>query len=223
MKPDSWLPFYGNDFFQAVEGYDDHTTMGYLRCLWHYWHHSHCAGLINDDDFLRRLCRCERENWLRTKGMIFDGDKLFKLIDGKWHQKRASSEYTNSVELYEKRLKASAAGVDARRNKPPVQPDVDQTTTTTTTITTGTMKTTLGSSVEPNQRKSQDCDSDWVTSLKSNSAYQGIDVDRELGRMLSWCDVTKKTPSRRRFVNWLNRVDKPIVITSTKKRGKVAA
>ena len=53
-------------------------------------------------------------------------------------------------------------------------------------------------------------DSEWIASLKDDKTYAGIDVDRELGRMHNWCKVRKVTPTRRRFVNWLNRVDKPL-------------
>jgi hypothetical protein len=52
-------------------------------------------------------------------------------------------------------------------------------------------------------------DSEWIASLKEDQTYQGIDVDRELGKMQNWCKVRDLTPSRRRFVSWLNR-DRPI-------------
>jgi hypothetical protein len=52
---------------------------------------------------------------------------------------------------------------------------------------------------------------DFLGSLKGNEAYKGIDIDREFGKCRAWCDVNKKTLSQRRFVNWLNRVEKPIV------------
>ena len=36
-KPSAYLPFYGNDFFEAIAGYSDAVGMGYLRAIWHYW------------------------------------------------------------------------------------------------------------------------------------------------------------------------------------------
>ena len=53
-------------------------------------------------------------------------------------------------------------------------------------------------------------DTDFIKSLKANESYRGIDIDRELGRMTAWCQANRKQASRRRFVNWLNRVDRPI-------------
>lgn len=53
-------------------------------------------------------------------------------------------------------------------------------------------------------------DSEWIASLKADPTYRGIDVDRELGRMTNWCKIRGLTSTRRRFVNWLNRTDKPL-------------
>lgn len=59
-------------------------------------------------------------------------------------------------------------------------------------------------------------DSEWLASLSQNPAYAGIDVTREHGKMATWCAAHRKQPTRRRFVNWLNRVDRPMVATSPK-------
>lgn len=53
-------------------------------------------------------------------------------------------------------------------------------------------------------------DLEWVNGLKSNPAFAGMDVERELAKMTAWCQANRKLPSRRRFVNWLNRVEMPI-------------
>lgn len=59
-------------------------------------------------------------------------------------------------------------------------------------------------------------DKDWIESLKKESVYQGINVDIELGKMIIWCQNQKppKNPSRRRFINWLNRADRPMAINA---------
>lgn len=51
---------------------------------------------------------------------------------------------------------------------------------------------------------------DWLKGLSSDPTYSGIDVPREFGRMTQWCKANHKQPTRRRFVNWLNRCDKPM-------------
>ncbi len=51
---------------------------------------------------------------------------------------------------------------------------------------------------------------DWLKELEANKTYAGIDVRREYGKMLTWCKVRRKQPTKRRFVNWLNSADKPL-------------
>lgn len=50
----------------------------------------------------------------------------------------------------------------------------------------------------------------WLEELKANKAYCGIDVETEYAKMLRWCKENNEQPTRRRFINWLNRVDKPL-------------
>jgi hypothetical protein len=53
-------------------------------------------------------------------------------------------------------------------------------------------------------------DESWLAELAADSTYVGIDVLREHGKMVRWCTEHKKVPTRRRFINWLNRTDRPI-------------
>lgn len=54
-------------------------------------------------------------------------------------------------------------------------------------------------------------DADWLKELQGQPAYQYLDVQREFSKMSAWCAANKKMATRRRFVNWLNRADKPLV------------
>lgn len=53
-------------------------------------------------------------------------------------------------------------------------------------------------------------DSEWLSELCGDKTYSGIDVNREHGKMMNWCRTNQKQPTRRRFVNWLNRAEKPM-------------
>lgn len=53
-------------------------------------------------------------------------------------------------------------------------------------------------------------DEEWLKSLKANPAYSGLDVDICYHKMLAWCSTNGKKPTRRRFVNWLNREERPL-------------
>ena len=66
-------------------------------------------------------------------------------------------------------------------------------------------------------------DSKFLESLRKDPAYSGIDVDRELGKCRRWCEVHRKVASRRRFVSWLNRVERPIVDLSATARRPLAS
>jgi hypothetical protein len=54
-------------------------------------------------------------------------------------------------------------------------------------------------------------DSEWLDSLKANTAYSHVDVDREHGKMLVWCNAHKKHATRKRFIAWLNRCEPPML------------
>ncbi len=51
---------------------------------------------------------------------------------------------------------------------------------------------------------------DLIIELSASAAYNGIDVRREYAKASNWCKVNNKTLTIRRFVNWLNRAEKPL-------------
>lgn len=53
-------------------------------------------------------------------------------------------------------------------------------------------------------------DKEWLVQLAANPAYQGIDVAREHAKMTVWAATRNVKATRRRFVNWLNRCEKPL-------------
>lgn len=53
-----------------------------------------------------------------------------------------------------------------------------------------------------------------ISELSQNPAYQGLRVDIEWHKMVAYCQTHRKQPSKRRFVNWLNRCDHPIAPTT---------
>jgi hypothetical protein len=53
-------------------------------------------------------------------------------------------------------------------------------------------------------------DSEWLTELQQNPAYKAINIPAERAKMLAWCQVNRKKPSRRRFLNWINRIEVPM-------------
>jgi hypothetical protein len=60
-------------------------------------------------------------------------------------------------------------------------------------------------------------DDEWIQSFENDPTYNGLNIRQELGKMQRWCETNRKQPSRMRFVNWLNRAEKPIGITGQPK------
>lgn len=58
--------------------------------------------------------------------------------------------------------------------------------------------------------KNNDVDEAFLISLESNTAYAGINIRREYGKMQAWLltpNGAGKRPTKQRFVNWLNRCE----------------
>ncbi len=53
-------------------------------------------------------------------------------------------------------------------------------------------------------------DEQWMAELERKPAYEGIDVRREWSKCETWCGTARVKISRRRFVNWLNKVEQPM-------------
>ena len=122
MAIDAYMPFYGKDFFGALEGLRECAVSSYLRALWYYWHHTHCDGLPNDPERLRGICRCSDVDWDYVSPIVFG--ELFKL-DGNalWQQSRSQEEYMKSIDKYESLKKAGRLGMKIRwGNRPPPPP-----------------------------------------------------------------------------------------------------
>ena len=115
MKPDAFMPVHWPEFWQAVEGLSPVIIVAYLRAMSYYWHHNGCKGLHNDSEFLRNLCRCDREDWGSVFGILFDnGGNFFKQENGLWHQKRCRHEYTHAQNLMDKRKHQTEKATVAR-------------------------------------------------------------------------------------------------------------
>ena len=122
MKADAYMPYFGGDFEGAMKGYCRAVKWSYLAALWHYWHHTHCAGLADEDESLRLICECPETEWMRTKGVIFCGQPFFHLESGKWHQDHNRELYSEVMDTLAKRVAASRAGVAKRVELGQIQP-----------------------------------------------------------------------------------------------------
>lgn len=65
-------------------------------------------------------------------------------------------------------------------------------------------------SLRSRSRRSSVCDEDYLEELQRNPAYQALNVRALFHKMVAWCEVKRKQPTRARLVNWLNREDPPM-------------
>lgn len=115
MKPDAFMRMYWNEFWQAVQGLDNDTIVAYERAFTFYYHHSHCAGLRDDDEYLRRLCQSDKSKWQEIRDVVFDNDKFMTQdANGLWHQKRTEEEWNKAVENYATAVKRANTGAKER-------------------------------------------------------------------------------------------------------------
>lgn len=59
-------------------------------------------------------------------------------------------------------------------------------------------------------RKPKLCDEEYLEELQKNPAYSCFDVRRIHQKMVVWCELKGKQPTRARFIGWLNREDAPM-------------
>ena len=155
---------------------------------------------VRDSDMSRLLAECEKAGLL----FVYSTNGKPQLVLNKWEKGRAiNSQYDPPpIEVCE-RMKTFVY----KRKHPSVDaPDSDSDSDTDDDSDTDVGKPKAAPAAPTS-------DADWLASLASDSTYAGIDVSREYGKMTAWCKAHRKEPTRRRFVNWLNRVDKPMTGT----------
>ena len=115
MKPDAYMPFYGNDLIQATERLSDAAFRAYVKAIWNYWSDTHATGLPDNDRMLYQICG-KPDGWDEVKAEIFGGNGYFFLgEDEKWHQKRAGILHAEVMRNYGARCKQTEKARKSRR------------------------------------------------------------------------------------------------------------
>lgn len=125
-------------------------------------------------------------------------------------------KYQPSAETIRAQRAATAARVAAhriRRNAPVTPLQQDGNAVTPTTCNAPPVRSGPVSSVEQKKKTSGAVltDDAFIAMLKANPAYEGIDIDREDGKMDAWLLTPRgrgKKKTRGFFVNWLNRAER---------------
>lgn len=115
-KPDQYIQYRPRDFEIAAKGHPAHVKWGYVVALCYYRCHNHCKGLDDDDEFLRKICEIEREDWEKSKTIIFGG--FFQLdTNGLWQHAVAFQDYQEDCHAYERAIIKSKNANEIRWRK----------------------------------------------------------------------------------------------------------
>lgn len=55
-------------------------------------------------------------------------------------------------------------------------------------------------------------DEEWMASLKANPDHEGKSIDAEFQKAHQWCQKNNRQNTRRFFINWLSKCEKPLAI-----------
>lgn len=198
-------PFNPSDYMMATAHLEPLHDLCYRRCLDLYYDTE--APLTLDKRTLSKRLRVNEDVLSEVLAEFF-----FEDADG-WHHARCDKE----IQRYQaKSEKAKLAGSQGGKKR------------VANASSAGSERLANASNQNQNQNQNSTSakadgriaprsprlpDDEWIKGLESDLTYQGLNIRQELGKMQRWCEANRKQPSRMRFINWLNRAEKPIGIT----------
>lgn len=201
MKPPAFQ-FYADDFLAGVADMTQAEVGAYILLLCHQWGRGEIPG-----DAARAS--------LIAKGKV-SPHVMSKFPDGK--NVRLEKERQKQAEYRQKQSDKGKASAQARFNRgstnpPPPPPPNDQPEGNSPSPSPSPVITKdVGKNVpeKGSAKASPTSDVEWLKTLEGDPAYVGIPVDIEYAKMFRWCQTNNKQPTRRRFINWLNRAERPM-------------
>ena len=96
------MPLYIGDYLRDTLGLSRADHGSYLLLIMAYW--SNGGPLPDDDDCLREIARCDRQDWARCRGLML---RFFSKQDGVWAHKRVDEELDAAHKRKEKAQKSA--------------------------------------------------------------------------------------------------------------------
>lgn len=81
---------------------------------------------------------------------------------------------------------------------------------TSTDVNQRQPESTIGQHIASASASVSASEGEWREGVIKDPAYAHINVAVEFGKCQRWCEVNKKQLTRRRFINWLNRIEAPL-------------
>lgn len=208
MPKPHWFPFYPNDFLASskVALLTTEEVGAYLFLLCHAWQDPTCS-LPDDDEALSKLGRIKGDvTALRACFTV----KKFRLINERlykeWIQANKNKELASlhGKEGAKKRWMATPLATPLGL---PIRNDSSSSSSSSSPSELRIKKKSMP------LRATLLVDSEWISELGKNPAYQHINLAIEIGKMDAWLALPKnaKRIKTRSFVlNWLNKIEAPM-------------
>jgi uncharacterized protein YdaU (DUF1376 family) len=190
---------YAADFYMDTVGWSCEEVGLYFRLLMAEWVN---GPLPNDPVALARACQ------ISTKKFIVN----FNRLDTKFVKNEEG--YLINKRLENTRLEQQNYS-ESRKNNAKKRWDDKNAHASTVHMhsacpsSSSSISTTEKKKNTPPPRKKL-TDEEWLESLKSNPAYVGLDIQVIKGKCEAWCANKGKIFTRARFLNWLNREERPM-------------
>ena len=111
MKPDIFMPLFVGDYLRDTLGLSRADHGSYLLLIMAYWCHG--GPLTDDDEYLREIARCDRQDWARCRGLML---RFFSKQDGVWAHKRIDQELESACSRTGKASTAAVSRWQSREN-----------------------------------------------------------------------------------------------------------
>jgi uncharacterized protein YdaU (DUF1376 family) len=206
MKPEAYMKLYIGDWLQKTGRFDATCQGAYLLLIMEHWGK---PGIqFNNEDEIRTLCRVLPQDWARVRGLLVE---KFEIKTGLWINDRCVKEYAEAVEIYNGRLLAANAGAKGRWGVAQSVGNADA----KPKASYPESEPQSESEKQLKQKASPQDSEEWLKELEKSPAYTGIDVRREFEKARIWIGLPQnkgRILNQRFFINWLNKIDKPLNI-----------
>lgn len=170
---------------------------------------------LEDTAFRLRISEAEAQSLvevLANRGLLDQTED--GLMPHKWDERQfiSDSDPTAAIRArrYRQNKQSVTDGVTRDVTGPSLSPETEYRAETETEQRQSREASPASRGKPRSARRPTACDDEFLAELQQNPAYAVFDVKAIYHRMVAWCGVKGKQPTRARLVNWLNREDRPM-------------
>ncbi len=208
-KPPAYQ-LYAQDFDMDTASWANDEVGVYVRLLNYEWSNGHLPA---DIEGLSRIAREKQSKFEKIWGKNLS--KKFQENGGGFLINRRMEEVRQSQLKYSesRRKNVSVRYQNKPTHEPTYEEDMNLHTarSSSSSSSSNNKEEKIARSDKP-KRAALLSDEDYIKSLKTNPAFEGIDIDKELSKLDAWLLTPRgkgKLKTRQRIFNWLCRAEKP--------------